>query len=214
MILYDFTVGLTGGRRVVQEFSRTVTGGTAGGAGAGGVGAGGAGASGFSSSSRSSSSSSSSRSSSGGSSGGGAGAGGGGAGGASGSGFFRSSSSSSRTGPDGVTRQQSTSFMSGAQGAGTSAVSRFAKFRDEDELINSNRVSASSLVPVAAKNPTITNLLGLMNIKAQTVRSGNSDARQLATSTLDEILAKTGASLLGTRAYAPRPLPRVKMSVS
>lgn len=96
-------------------------------------------------------------------------------------------------------------------------MNRFARFRDEDDLIYSNKVSASSLVPVAAKNPTIKNLLGLMNIKAQTTtRSGNSeaDARQLATSTLDEILAKTGASLLGRRAYAPRPFPRVRMSTS
>lgn len=176
---------------MVQFESRTVSGGSSG------------------------SSSSSSSSSSGGS---GAGLGGGPGGGGGGSSFYRNSSSSSAsrsaTGPDGVTTGSRQSSASRFQAGGSSQVNRFARFRDEDDLIYSNRVSASSLVPVAAKNPTIKNLLGLMNIKAHTTRSGNSDARQLATSTLDEILAKTGASLLGRRSYAPRPLPRVKMSVS
>lgn len=148
---------------------------------------------------------------------------GGGPGGASGGqSFFRnsssSSSSSSRTGPDGRTTGQRSSsssrFQSGGSSAsGSSIVNRFSAFRDEDDIY-SNRVSASSLVPVAAKNPTIKNLLGLMNIRAKTYRSGFGDTRQLAASTLNEILAKTGASLLGRKAYAPRPLPRVKMSVS
>lgn len=141
--------------------------------------------------------------------------------GSGGQSFFRnsSSSSSSRTGPDGVTvgSRTSSQFQSGDQSSGSSNINRFAKFKDEDDLVYSNRVSASSLVPIAAKNPTLKNLLGLMNLKAKHVRSGNSDAKQvrkLAASTLDAILARTGASLLGTRAYAPKPLPRVKMSVS
>lgn len=57
-----------------------------------------------------------------------------------------------------------------------------------------------------------------MNVKAKYVKNtNNGDAREvkiLAASTLDDILARTGASLLGTRIYAPKPFSRVKISIS
>lgn len=139
--------------------------------------------------------------------------------GTGGNNFYRnsSSSSSSRTGSDGTTTgsRSSSQFQSGSETSGSVNINRFAQFKDEDDLINSNRVTASSLVPVAAMHPSLENILGLMNVKVQYVLRANRDGklvRKIAASTLNEILAKTGASLLGTRTYAPKPFSRVKMS--